>query len=103
MSTAGLRLWDPNGVLMVDTTSAVTVILGYVAIGGNATASGSLVDVNINLGIPFSIITSFTAAVASDYRPEITFSGSTISWTFVGSPLYFTGIYPACVFIYGVK
>lgn len=102
MSTAGLRLWDANGNLMVDTTSAVGIVLGSGIIGGNTTASGSLVDANLALGVPFAIITYVDWSNMLAGVPVITFSGTTLTWQF--SATVPTGTtFPATWFLYGVK
>lgn len=100
--SAGLQIWREDGLLVIDTQTSVALICGSVLIGGaNQAQSGSFTDDRLSLGRPYYIVTTLEVNGFIGYRPNVTFSGNTVSWSW---PVQYGGIsYPRCRFIYGLK
>lgn len=83
-SVQGLQIWDANGKPVLDTTDRITRVLGQFDTG---TSNGSITDNNLTLGIPWSIATRGSDNGSLSWKNVIiSFSGSTLSWTFVATP-----------------
>lgn len=97
-----IQIWDETGFQILDTESSVALILGSVLIGGdNQSQSGSFTDSRLPLGRPYSLVTSLEVTGFIGYIPTITFSGTTVSWSW---PQQYGAIsYPRTRFIYGFK
>ena len=74
----GMQVWDASGNLIMDTNTPSGVILGVHSFsGGAAGTGGSVVIPELALGNPFHVLRGSWFV-----DPEITISGTTISWTF---------------------
>ncbi|WP_084581791.1 hypothetical protein [Sphingomonas azotifigens] len=99
---AGLRVWAPDGLQIIDTGTSVALILGSVLLGGNdQTQSGSFTDDRLLLGRPYFLVTTLEVNGFIGYRPNVSFSGNVVSWSW--PPQYGGTPYPRCRFIYGLK
>lgn len=77
---AGLQVWDAAGNLVVDITTRLSRFLGSVNSG---TSAGSISVPDLVQGTPFYfVIISGGAVPVGSFGPEVTFSGTTMSWTF---------------------
>lgn len=85
---AGLRCWDAQGRLILDLTDRMGRLISSVQTGG---AAGQLVDPGLTTGTPFfhialepgqqeGYVTS-GGVVTTRWRPAVSFSGQTMSWT----------------------
>jgi hypothetical protein len=95
-SLNGLRVWDSSGVRVVDTSTRIAKVLGFVTVTTPAltVTSGSVTDSGFTQGTPFYFI-----VVNSGYtRPTISFSGSVMNYSLSGG---FTGTYGVTIY-YGV-
>lgn len=100
--TASFVVGNPDGFALFDAGKSVALILGSALIGGaNQAQSGSFQDPRLPLGRPYFLVTSLEVNSFIGYRPNVTFSGTTISWewpaNYAGAP------YPRARFIYGLK
>lgn len=78
---AGLQLWDPSGVLVVDITSRLTR-LGYVGVvSANGSDTNGLYGQGNLFYTAIPVATTFNGANFGN-RPSITVSGTTVSWNF---------------------
>ena len=91
----GLQVWDQFGTLILDTNMRLGRILGTATIG---TTNGSVSDSNLSTGSPFWIVIN-ESAFGMGEQPEITFAGTTLSWTWTVSG---SGSNPTCTLLYGV-
>lgn len=94
----GLRTWDEQGKLLIDTSSRLSRVLGTVQI--TAGVDGSVSSPDFVQGTPFWMAYA-TAASTGSYAgamPAFTISGSTLSWSWAGMEQYKDN----CTLIYGV-
>lgn len=85
---AGLRCWDAQGRLILDVTDRMGRFVGQVSTGG---AAGQIVDAGLGTGTPFFHLilqpgqqegyALVNGAVVTRWRPTVTFSGTTMSWS----------------------
>jgi hypothetical protein len=80
----GYRDWNAAGNLIVDTNNRLSRVLGTVDITGGV--SGSVTNADFAQGTPFWICTAKEASYSlySGGGPNISVSGSTLSWDFTG-------------------
>lgn len=93
---SGLDVWDASGRHVFGTSTRCARLLGQVNTG---TGNGSINDGRLTEGTPFFQIIS-TAQNTLTYVPAVTFSGSTLSWTWPGS--LDATYHSNCVITYGV-
>jgi hypothetical protein len=89
VTTQGLQVYDASSNLILDVTDSLGTVLGTVSTG---TTSGSVTDANFANGTPFWA----HLPLATNYLslpPDITFSGTTLTWTFTGGGTSSTIIY----------
>lgn len=90
----GLRIYGANGVLVHDTTDRLTRIIGSTVISGSG--SFEVPDFSFGEGWCFTQPLSNFNGTFSSY-PEVTISGTTISWTtdspFPTSVILYYGVY----------
>lgn len=77
----GLQVWDASAALIFDTSAALFRELGVVAIGSDNN-SGSVTDAGFSEGLPMW----FVISTQLDNYPDISFSGTTLTWTANGTP-----------------
>ncbi len=78
MAGQGLRIWDEGGNLILDTNDRIGRIIGIYTITGGV--DGSITNSEFATGTPFWQLIPVVSYVS--LYPEITSSGSTISWAF---------------------
>ncbi|UYY77488.1 hypothetical protein [Sphingomonas sp. R1] len=100
---AGLEVWrQSDGLKIIDTQDSALLILGSALIGGpNQAQSGSFGDGRLTLGTPWFLVTSVEVTGFVGYRPNVSFSGTTVTWSW--PPQYSGNAYPRTRFIYGVR
>ncbi|MCI1143233.1 hypothetical protein MOP88_14430 [Sphingomonas sp. WKB10] len=100
---AGIQVFrQSDGLKIISTQDSALLILGSVLIGGsNQAQSGSLNDSRLTLGDPWFLVTSLEVTGFVGYRPDVSFSGATLSWSW---PAQYSGnAYPRTRFVYGVR
>lgn len=87
--SAGVKIYDKDGRLVMGPTTAVGSILGMVETGG---VNGSITDPRFALGHPriFAALPAGADTVAFTQLPLFTISGNTISWSY--STFYKTNV-----------
>ncbi len=80
MATAGIKIWSPDGKLLVGPDTSIGAIIG--AVDTNK-VNGSISDARFSKGIPrvFSVLPIGTNGTLF-WLPKITFSGNTMTWTY---------------------
>lgn len=79
----GLQTWDASGRMMLDTTTKLARVL---EVFDSGTANGSRIIARLNTGEPFIFVEENSADLphlAFYSMPNVTYSGSTVSWSFV--------------------
>lgn len=78
-------MWDEQGRLILDVTDRMGRVVGSVKTGSS---SGSLVDSGFSYGEPWFMIVlepgqyeGWTPGGSTQWRPAVTISGNTLSWT----------------------
>lgn len=103
----GLKVYRPDGLQVVDVGSGVALPLNSVLIGGdNQSQSGTVYDSRLTSGNPYYLVTTLEVNGFIGYRPNITFSGGTLYWSWppnTGNGAGGTLPYPRCRFIYGLR
>jgi len=79
----GLRTWDASGNLIIDVSTRLTRIIGTQAI---TPVDGSLSNADFALGTPFWYFTNVPVGKAT---PVVSFSGTTLTWTWPASTTQF--------------
>jgi hypothetical protein len=85
----GMQVWDADGNLTVDTSDFLGRVLGSTSTGAS---NGSLGHAGLDDGVPFAVcLPSIASDVAPTYdalyAPDISFAGTTMSWTYeAGKP-----------------
>lgn len=74
----GLKVWNPNGVLVADITSRLPRIIGEISAGA---AGGSINDARLSGGTPFPIVLAPTET-GTRALINVSISGTTVSWSF---------------------
>ncbi|PZR83595.1 MAG: hypothetical protein DI537_34685 [Stutzerimonas stutzeri] len=77
----GLQVWDASGTLIFDTGAALFRELGAVSIG-SGNNSGSVTDAGFAEGLSMW----FIIGAQLDNYPDISFSGTTLTWSANGTP-----------------
>ena len=86
----GLRVWDASGNLIVDASTRLGRIIGWIP-EAQALSNGSITVPEFSEGTPFSLFLNPQAAVEFYSKsqpvgpygfPVVTFSGNTMSWTY---------------------
>lgn len=75
----GLEVWDENGIEIISLDGQFCKFLGTFQTG---TVAGSMTDDRLSLGTPFFLYVSSNATWGLGGWPQITVSGTTISWVF---------------------
>lgn len=80
MSTAGIKIWDANGVQIIGPNTSIGSIIGVVETNK---INGSITNAKFSLGTPrvFACVPVSNSYVFASY-PIITFSGNTMTWTY---------------------
>lgn len=79
MATAGIKIWSPDGKLLVGPDTSIGAIIGAVNTNGT---NGSITDSRFSLGIPRVFSAIPVGSTTYFWPPIITFSGNTMSWTY---------------------
>lgn len=74
----GLQIFDSSGVLILDTTDNTGFVIGFLDFA-SASQSGSLTNANFSSGTPFFFSLSDTNDGPA--TPDVSFSGTTMTWT----------------------
>lgn len=90
---AGLQVFDASGEIVSDDSTQIGRVLGYVDTG---TSDGSLTNATLAEGKPWYQIMGLDVGYYC-LLAEVSFSGTTMSWTFNGSTYK-----NSCRIIYGV-
>ena len=77
----GLQVWNENGVLQIDVTSRLGILLGNVDTG---TSDGSITVSNFSLGTPYFFATALSLIPPYGLIPAVWVSGNTLNWQFIG-------------------
>jgi hypothetical protein len=80
----GLEIYNPSGVKMLSVTEALTKYVGVISLGQNAN-NGSQVFANLAGGRPFAEVLRTSTDPGLWIVPQISFSGTTVYWTFDSS------------------
>lgn len=89
----GLQVFDAAGNLTLDTADSLTRLIGSVTVSAN----GSLSDTAFLTGRPFYYL---IATTSGGITPEVSFSGSTMTWTYTPTATFSTlGTF---ILVYGV-
>jgi len=92
----GLRIWDENGILILDTTTRISRVLGEFAL---PSTPGSHTDAAISSGAFWWYMAGFTISPYITTKvPVVSLSGNTISWIWSGAAANF----PSVTLVYGV-
>ena len=88
---AGMIIRDANNNVVVDTSTRLSSILGFIHIG----ATGSLADASFAKGTPFAVVTASSEEGAMYGDCVVSFSGITMIWTVTGTGSYYItyGVY----------
>lgn len=78
----GYEIFDQSGALLVSNLDNTGLILGGVSIT-SANQSGSVTNADLARGVPFYWFVPPTSV--ANGTPDITFSGTTMSWTASGT------------------
>lgn len=94
MATAGLKVWDASGNLIVDVTTRLTRIVNIVQLAARSTGT---IDLSSAYGTPW-FRRAYTAVSTGGFAsyPPVSISGSVISWDNSGSdatPTLVYGVY----------
>jgi hypothetical protein len=92
MSSAGIQVWDANGVLILDTSMTVVKWLGQISVGSSYTGSAQSGQVSVPEFATYPNNKPFIARMDGKLAPnsfgdEATFwvEGSYIKWAFPGT------------------
>lgn len=78
---AGIQAFDRNsGAVMLDLTSKVSKLLGYVDSG---TSDGSKAIPEFSQGTPFFVIVPLSSQGTNGRKPVVRLSGNTLIWEFL--------------------
>jgi hypothetical protein len=103
---AGLQIFDAAGNTIVDTSTAVALIVGEAVIGGSGSPkSGTITDPRLALGDPFVVVISGGIALsggAPNNLPVFGFNGATLTWSYP-DPNGYTDSRVQARFLYGVR
>ena len=89
---AGFQVFDASGNLIVDLNSKLSRVLGIATVN---TASGNLNHAGFSQGTPFAVAGSEAGDQSGNpwaFTPEITITGTTLSWDFGSLPVHTTHI-----------
>lgn len=76
---AGLEVYDASGRPVVRLTDRLGAIVGIFSTG---TAAGSINIPGLARGVPFYVVqTGWSSAVGASNLPQISISGTTVSWS----------------------
>ena len=79
----GLQIWDENGVLTLDVTSRLSILLGFI---NTNKVSGSLVVEAFNRGTPFFFANLLENTLSpGGTAPRVYTSGNTLYWVYDGA------------------
>ncbi len=92
----GLRIFDENGDVVIDTSARLGRILGTTTISGS---DGDVTNSGFGDGDPFWMVMRKISGGGSVKPPRMTFSGTTLSWTYDGVS---SGLRQHVILIYGV-
>lgn len=79
----GLRTWDSSGNLIIDVSTRLTRILAIQAV---TNVNGSVTNADFALGAPFWYFTNVPSGIAT---PAVSFSGTTLTWTWPANTTQF--------------
>lgn len=97
MATFGVEIYNSSAVKMLSVTEALTKYVGAISLGNNA-PNGSQVFAELAGGRPFAVVNRTTTDPGMWITPQISFSGTTVYWTFPGSG---TSSHAACRIVVG--
>lgn len=80
----GLQIWNANSELTVGLTDSLTKYVGTFALGENS-GNGSATYAGLAGGRPFAVCWRTSTTPTMYFVPLITFSGTTVYWTYPGS------------------
>lgn len=91
MATAGVKIWDENGVLKQGPDTVIGSLLGTFLTGG---ANGSISNPLLSQGTP-RIFKALPVSAGTYFQaPKFTISGNTISWVYrTGTGVNFRVLY----------
>ena len=91
---AGFQAWDASGNTVVDLSTRLGRILGVHTTGSS---NGSITNAGLAQGTPFALVSQPNSTVANGGTfypsPTVSFSGTTMSWTFPGTGAPSTIVY----------
>lgn len=79
----GLRTWDASGNMVIDVSTRLTSIIGVASV---TSSNGSVTNADFARGTPFWYFTNIPAGIAT---PDVSFSGTTLSWTWNANTTFF--------------
>lgn len=86
----GLQIWDSNGISILDTNTFTGRLLAIISTGG---ANGSATIPDLATGTPFGVFNAFyTGSNDEGINPNVTFSGTTITWYYNTTPYIYSPI-----------
>ena len=100
----GLEVYNADGTIALGLTTKTSRVLGLVEnAGGSQGSTGSRTDPRFASGTPFFVI-SPTASASIAFIPEVSISGTTISWKYsvVGGKYPPGATFLPCNILYGV-
>jgi hypothetical protein len=81
----GLQIYNASNERILSITDSLTKFVGVISFGENSN-NGSQVFAALAGGRPFATVFRTSTSAATWITPLVTFSGTTVSWTF---PTYF--------------
>ena len=81
----GLQIWNVNGEKTLEVTDSLTKYVGTFALGENPGTTGSGTYADLAGGRPFAMCWRTSTSPTMYFVPNITFSGTTATWTYPGS------------------
>ena len=85
----GLQVFDAAGNVIVDTSTRLGRVLGSATIGPSG--SGSITNASFALGTPWCMI--YNSSSFPTYEPVISFSGTSLLWSFAYTSSSYTIVY----------
>lgn len=76
--TAGFEVFDANGAQVISVTDRICRVLGTLDVSAN----GSTANAGLLNGTPWWAVKQISASTTDANYPEITVSGSTLSWVY---------------------
>jgi hypothetical protein len=78
----GLQIFDASGNLILDLGDATGRFLGSIDTGN---VDGSTTNAALTSGTPFAVVLLKSGSTFGFKTPDVTFSGTTMSWTYDGA------------------